>query len=42
VIGIPAWLLTGNAYAAHNTALLLAFASTLIGMWLLARYLSGP
>ncbi|HTH02655.1 MAG TPA: hypothetical protein VL882_20415 [Vicinamibacterales bacterium] len=41
VIGIPAWLLTGNAYAAHNTALLLAFASTLIGMWLLARYLSG-
>ena len=41
VIGIPAWLLTGNAYAAHNTALLFAFASTFLGMWLLARYLSG-
>jgi len=39
VIGIPAWLLTGNAYAAHNSALLFAFASTFLGMWLLARYL---
>ena len=28
-------------YAAHNTALLFAFASTLLGTWLLARRLSG-
>jgi hypothetical protein len=41
VIGIPAWLLTHNAYAAHNTALLFAFATTALGMWLLARRLSG-
>ncbi|HEU4993393.1 MAG TPA: hypothetical protein VFT29_01165, partial [Gemmatimonadaceae bacterium] len=41
VIGVPAWLLTGNAYAAHNSALLFAFASTFLGMWVLARYLSG-
>jgi hypothetical protein len=41
VAGIPAWWLTGNAYAAENTALLFAFASTLLGTWLLARRLSG-
>jgi hypothetical protein len=41
IVGIPAWLLTGNAYAAHNTALLFAFATSFLGMWLLARYLSG-
>jgi hypothetical protein len=41
VIGIPAWVLTHNAYAAHNTALLFAFATTALGMWLLARRLSG-
>jgi hypothetical protein len=41
VVGIPAWLLTHNAYAAHNTALLFAFATSFLGMWLLARYLSG-
>jgi hypothetical protein len=40
-IGIPAWVLTHNAYAAHNTALLFAFATTVVGMWLLARRLSG-
>lgn len=41
IVGIPAWLLTHNAYAAHNTALLFAFATSFLGMWLLVRYLSG-
>jgi hypothetical protein len=41
VVAIPAWWLTRNAYAAENTALLFAFASTLLGTWLLARRLSG-
>ena len=41
VIGIPAWLLTHNAYAAHNSAVLFAFASTFLGTWLLTRRLSG-
>ena len=41
VVGIPAWLLTHNAYAAHSSALLFAFASTFMGMWLLARRLTG-
>lgn len=40
VLAIPAWWLTRNPYTAHNTALLLAFATNLIGMWLLATYLS--
>jgi hypothetical protein len=40
LVAIPAWLLTHNAYAAHNTALLFAFASTFLGTWLLARHLS--
>jgi len=40
VVGIPAWLLTHNAYAAHNTALIFAFASTFFCTWLLARRLS--
>src|SRR3990170_6965341 len=39
VLAIPAWWLTQNPYTALNTALLLAFATNLIGMWLLARYL---
>jgi hypothetical protein len=41
IVGVPAWLITGNAYAAHNTAVLFAFASTLVGAWLLLRRLSG-
>ena len=41
IVGIPAWVLTRNAYAAHNTALLFAFATSFLGMWLLARHLSG-
>src|SRR3990170_4599933 len=35
VLAIPAWWLTQNPYTALNTALLLAFATNLIGMWLL-------
>jgi len=40
VVAIPAWLVTRNAYAAHNSAVLFAFASTWLGTWLLARRLS--
>jgi hypothetical protein len=41
IVAVPAWLVTHNAYAAHNTALLFAFASTLLGTWLLARHVTG-
>lgn len=41
VLGLPGWLLTQNAYVAHNTALLLAFALSALGAWLLARRLTG-
>jgi hypothetical protein len=41
VVASPVWWLTRNPYAAHNTALLFAFTSTLVGMWLLTRHLSG-
>ena len=40
VVAAPAWWLTRNPYAAHNTALLFAFSSTLLGTWLLARRLT--
>ena len=41
LVAAPAWWLTRNPFAAHNTALLFAFASSFLGMWLLARRLSG-
>ena len=41
IVAIPAWLMTHNAYAAHNLALLTGFATALLGMWLLARELTG-
>src|SRR5262245_49916185 len=41
VVGIPAWLMTHNALAAHNSALLFAFCTSVIGAWLLARRLTG-
>jgi hypothetical protein len=41
IVAVPAWVATRNAYAAHNTAVLFAFASTLLGTWLLARHLTG-
>jgi hypothetical protein len=42
VLAIPAYLLTGgNPYAAHNSAVLIALAGAFIGMYLLARRLTG-
>jgi hypothetical protein len=41
VIGIPGWLITRNAYVAHNTVVLFAFATAVLGAWLLARRLTG-
>ncbi len=41
VVAVPGWWLTRNPYVALNSALIFAFASTLIGAYLLARRLSG-
>ena len=41
IVGIPGWILTGNPYVTHNSALTFAFATSAIGMWLLARRLTG-
>jgi hypothetical protein len=41
VLAAPAWWLTRNAYAAHNTAVLAAFATAFLGMWLLAHRLTN-
>lgn len=41
VVAMPAWWLTRNPYAAENTAVFFAFATSLLGMWLLARRLCG-
>ena len=41
VVAVPVWWLTRNPYATLNTALLFAFSSTIVGMWLLVRRLSG-
>jgi hypothetical protein len=41
LLGVPGWVLTQNAYVAHNTALLAAFAISALGAWLLARRLTG-
>jgi hypothetical protein len=40
LLAVPAWWLTRNAYAAQNTAVLAAFATGFLGMWLLARRLT--
>lgn len=40
-LAVPAWLLTGNPYAAHNSAVLIALALSVIGMYLLVRHLTG-
>lgn len=37
IVAVPGWLLTGNPYIAHNSALVFAFASSALGAWLLAR-----
>lgn len=41
VLSAPVWWLTRNAYATHNWALLLGFATCVLATWLLARHLSG-
>ena len=41
IIAIPGWLLTLNPYVAHNSALVFAFATSALGMWLLAERLTG-
>ena len=41
VLGLPAYLLTGNPYATHNLSMLLGIGLAFIGAYLLARYLTG-
>lgn len=41
IVAVPAWLLTRNPYAAQNSALIVAFATSALGMWLLVRRLTG-
>ena len=40
-LAVPAYWLTRNPYAAHNTAMLLAFILSATGMFCLVRYLTG-
>ena len=41
LLAVPAYLLTGNPYAAHNSAVLVGLTFSVIGMYLLARRLTG-
>jgi hypothetical protein len=41
VIAVPVWLLTGNALAASNFAILSAFVLAAVAMYSLVRYLTG-
>jgi 4-amino-4-deoxy-L-arabinose transferase-like glycosyltransferase len=41
IVAIPAWLVTGNGYAALNFAVIVAFATSALCMWLLVRRLTG-
>jgi hypothetical protein len=41
IVAIPGWLTTANPYVAHNSAMMLAFATSALGAWLLARRLTG-
>lgn len=41
VFAVPAWLATKNPYAAHNSAVLLAFMFSGIGAYYLCRHLTG-
>src|SRR5581483_4917590 len=41
LLAIPAYWLTRNPYAAHNVVVLIAFVLSQIGMYLLARHLTG-
>lgn len=40
VLGLPAYVLTGNPYATHNLAMLLGFALAFLFAYALARYLA--
>ena len=41
LLGVPAFLLTESPYAAHNSAVLIGLTFSVIGMYLLARRLTG-
>jgi hypothetical protein len=41
VLGLPAWLLTGNPYATHNLAFFAAFVMAAAGAYYLCRHLTG-
>ena len=41
LVAVPAFLLTGSPYAAHNSAVLIGLTFSVIGMYLLARRLTG-
>ncbi|MEX2660956.1 MAG: hypothetical protein WD227_03455, partial [Vicinamibacterales bacterium] len=41
ILAVPAYALTGNPYAAHNSAVLIGLTFSVIGMYLLARRLTG-
>ena len=41
VVALPAYILTENPYAAHNSAVLVGLTFSVIGMYLLARRLTG-
>jgi hypothetical protein len=40
VLGLPAYLLTGNPYATHNLSMLLGIGLAFVGAYALARYLT--
>jgi len=41
VLAAPAYWLTGNIYAAHNSAVLISFVLAFVGAYLLIRHLTG-
>lgn len=41
LLGLPAYAMTHNPYAAHNSAVLLAFILSVVGAYFLAKYLTG-
>ena len=40
VLGLPAYLLTGNPYATHNLSMLLGIGLAFVGAYALVRYLT--
>src|SRR5689334_8736278 len=41
VLGLPAYLATGNPYATHNLSMLLGIGLAFVSAYLLTRYLTG-